>query len=256
MPQWTFVPLEYEKWDKGPEVFVKNTDPISAESINVIPAPDRERQKFFEDKLLAVAWHLGRHDVPLFVDFSGEKRRMDLSCIGYALAAPQFLLRPQNGPDGYLTHVAIKSMTPTIVELSDENTRLFEEHVAYTDSVRRPLLRKLRQHILQIDDRLLAGEAVTSAQRVAYKIPGSHRGFLEIKVQRNAILVRLIETGLADPRAVFRKIPDAHGWVVKNEIRIEDETDAEYVKPFIQAAYDHASASGKPASNGRKSDYQ
>lgn len=241
MPQWTFVALDYEGWSRGKEVFVESADTVSVNSIRITRAPDEERQDFFEDKLVAIAWHLGTQQVPVFVDFNGEKRRMDGECIGNALAS-SFLIPLRNGPEGYLTHVAINPLMPSDGKVDGKSSALFEDHVAYTDAPRQSILRSLRQHILEIDNRLREGEAVTPAQRIAYKIPGSRRCFLEIKVQRSAILVRLVDTGLADPRGAIHRIPDSHGWAVKDEFRIAGEEDAEYVKPFIRAAWRLANA--------------
>lgn len=241
MRQWTFVALDYEGWSRGKEVFVESADTVSVNSIKISRAADEERQNFFEDKLVAIAWHLGTHQVPVFVDFNGEERRMDWDCIGHALAS-SFLRPLRNGPDGYLTHVGLNSVTPLERKTDYKSSVLFEDHVAYTEVPLRPILRSLRQHILGVDSRLREGETVTPAQRIAYRIPGTSRGFLEIKVLRNAILVRLIDTGLTDPRGLIHRIPDSHGWAVKDEFRILGEEDAEYVKPFIRAAWRLADA--------------
>ncbi|MGY2995070.1 hypothetical protein [Mesorhizobium sp. URHB0026] len=241
MPLWTFVALDYERWGRGKEVFVESDDTVSANSIKVSRASDQQRGYFFQQMLAAIAWHLGTDHVPVFVDFNGEKRRMDWECIGNALAS-SFLIPLRNGPEGYLTHVAINPLMPSDGKVDGKSSALFEDHVAYTDAQRQPILRSLRQDILEIDNRLLESEAVTPAQRLAYKIPGSRRCFLEIKVQRSAILVRLIDTGLADPRGAIHRIPDSYGWAVKDEFRIAGEEDAEYVKPFIRAAWRLANA--------------
>jgi predicted transport protein len=113
----------------------------------------------------------------------------------------------------------------------------FEDHFAYTDADRQPLLRQIRQYIISLDDRLRRGETVTARQRIAYEIPGD-KNFIEIKVQRADILIRLIETSVQDQRKVVRKIPESHGWGdLKDEFRISDPMDAEYALQFIEAAY-------------------
>jgi predicted transport protein len=113
----------------------------------------------------------------------------------------------------------------------------FEDHFAYTDADRQPLLRQIRQYIISLDDRLRRGETVTARQRIAYKIPGD-KNFIEIKVQRADILIRLIETNVQDHRKMVRKIPESHGWGdLKDEYRISDSVDAEYALQFIEAAY-------------------
>ncbi|MBZ9864221.1 hypothetical protein LB515_02420 [Mesorhizobium sp. CA15] len=108
MPEWTFVSLEYEPWTKGEEVFVRSADTFAANSFErTTPAPDQARQQFFENMLINISWHLGSEAIPVFIDFNGDRRRMDPRCINHALAEPRFLLTPQNGPDGYVTHVSI-----------------------------------------------------------------------------------------------------------------------------------------------------
>jgi predicted transport protein len=83
---------------------------------------------------------------------------------------------------------------------------------------------------------LRSGETVTPRQRIAYKIPGG-TNFMEIKVQRSAILVRLPETGVVDPGGKVRKIPDTHGWGrLKDEIRISSASDVRSALPLIEAA--------------------
>ncbi|WP_245306955.1 MULTISPECIES: hypothetical protein [unclassified Rhizobium] len=117
-----------------------------------------------------------------------------------------------------------------------EGPASFEDHIAYADAVRQPLLRELRDHILAIDGRLRSGEVVTPRQRIAYKVSGG-TNFLEIKVQRRAILIRLPETSLVDPEEKVRKIPETHGWGrLKDEIRISSAPDVKYALPFVEAA--------------------
>ena len=113
----------------------------------------------------------------------------------------------------------------------------FEDHIAYTDVIRQPILRQLRQDIIAMDDRLAAGESVTLARRIRYKIPGG-KIFIEIKVQRSAVLVRLTETPVADTSGVVRKIPESHGWGdLKDEFRLTSVSEVEYVLQFVRAAY-------------------
>jgi len=118
----------------------------------------------------------------------------------------------------------------------------FDDHVSYTDAIRQPILRQLRNDILALDDRLRSGETITPAQRIVYKIPGD-KNFIEVKVQRTAILVRLIETSIHDSHGAVRKIPEEHGWGdLKDEIRISSTAEAEYAMQFIRAAYRIAAA--------------
>lgn len=113
MPEWTLIPLDYEPLyrdprENGTEVFVRSASGFSATSFGKISrAADQRRQKFFEEKLRTIAWHLGSDSIPVFIDFNGDKRRMDKGCVGHALAPPALLALPVDGSDGYVTHVTI-----------------------------------------------------------------------------------------------------------------------------------------------------
>src|SRR5688572_8641197 len=107
MPEWVSVPLDFQPRPAGQsDVFVRSPEPFSAELGKVSAAANQERQKHFEDQLRHIAWHLGEDSIPVFLDFNGDKRRMDKGCVGHAVASG-FLDRPRNGPDGYVTHVQI-----------------------------------------------------------------------------------------------------------------------------------------------------
>jgi hypothetical protein len=73
----------------------------------------------------------------------------------------------------------------------------FDDHAAYTDSPRRSILADLRSRVLKLDDRLQQTERCTPGQRIAYSIPGG-RDFLEVKVQRAAIVLHLADGGCPD----------------------------------------------------------
>ncbi len=65
----------------------------------------------------------------------------------------------------------------------------FEDHVAYTESALRPVLRELRRRILALGR---MEENVTLAQRITYSVA---RIFAEVKVQKKRILVRVFDMG-------------------------------------------------------------
>jgi len=87
----------------------------------------------------------------------------------------------------------------------------FEDHATYTDAVRRPILAELRNRVLRLDDRLRQSEQCTPGQRIAYKVPGE-KIFLEVKVQRAAILLHLADGGCPDPNHIADDIPASHRW--------------------------------------------
>lgn len=88
------------------DVFVKAASPIYADSLGkVTPAPTTARQAYFHEYLNRISWHLGSRSIPIFLDFNGDRRRMDKGCIGHAVAAG-VLKPPVNGPDG-ISHVEL-----------------------------------------------------------------------------------------------------------------------------------------------------
>ena len=113
----------------------------------------------------------------------------------------------------------------------------FEDHVSYTDAARKPILNDLRSKVLSLDDSLRQGEQCTTSQRIRYKIPGG-RIFLEIKVQRAAIILRLADGCHPDPAGITSDIPATYGWgQLKKQITILNAADLEAAMPFVEAAY-------------------
>lgn len=118
----------------------------------------------------------------------------------------------------------------------------FEDHGAYTTAPIRPILNELRSRVLGLDDRLRQGEQCTPGQRIAYKIPGG-KIFLEVKVQRAAIVLHLADGGCPDPAGIANDIPASHGWrQLKKRIAIESMADLDAAMPFIEAAHRAPSA--------------
>jgi hypothetical protein len=100
MPEWAAVPLDYEPVTGQSDVFVKAASPIDADSLGkTTPAPTTARQAYFHHYLEQISWHLGTRSIPVFLDFNGDRRRMDKGCIGHAIAAG-VLKRPVNGTYG------------------------------------------------------------------------------------------------------------------------------------------------------------
>ena len=111
MPLWTPLPLDYDKYAKGTETYVTSETVFEANSLSKItPAKDTERQQHFVRLLKSIAWHLGSRNVPVFLSFNGDKRRMDKGCIGHAVAAG-VLEAPKNGPEGYIVSVTLSAQT-------------------------------------------------------------------------------------------------------------------------------------------------
>ncbi|TKT70878.1 hypothetical protein YH63_005330 [Afipia massiliensis] len=113
MISWTEVPLDYEPLTGSNDVFVVATSVFQASSLGKnTPARNRERQAHFERQLKNIAWHLGSRNVPVFLSFNGERRRMDKGCIGLAVTAG-ILEHPVDGPEDFVTHVTLTAEPPT-----------------------------------------------------------------------------------------------------------------------------------------------
>ncbi len=122
MPDWTPVPLDYEGYGKGTETFVASESVLDANSLGkTTAATDAPRQQHFLRQLGNIAWHLGTREVPVFLNFNGDKRRMDKGCIGHAVAAGA-IEAPKNGPDGHVVSVTL--LNRQIATVNTEGTAL------------------------------------------------------------------------------------------------------------------------------------
>lgn len=104
---WTPIPIDYDPWRGGTDVFVRSAAPFYDSFRKVTPARDTGRQAHFVDWLERISWHLGTRTVPVFISFNGEQRRMDKGCIGHAVSAG-VLEMPKNGPGGYVEFVRLR----------------------------------------------------------------------------------------------------------------------------------------------------
>jgi hypothetical protein len=125
--------------------------------------------------------------------------------------------------------MSTKKVTPTIVT--------FDDHAAYTDAVRRPVLYDLRNRLFSLDGTLHRTERCTPGRRIAYNVPG-FKIFLEVKVQRAAIVLHLADGGCPDPNGIADDIPASHGWrQLKKRIPVLGTMDLDSAWPFVEAAY-------------------
>jgi hypothetical protein len=115
----------------------------------------------------------------------------------------------------------------------------FHDHYNYTDEKRQPLLTQIRSELHEWDNKLI--ETITAAQRIAYSKP-NRKVFLEVKVQRHAIVLHMID--VPDPDHILSKIPESHGWrQLTGRAKIETNDDLKRTLPLIRAAWHR----GKPA---------
>ena len=74
-----------------------------------------------------------------------------------------------------------------------------------------------------------------AGQRIAYKKPGRNV-FLEVKVQRHAIVLHMVD--VPDPDHILSEIPETHGWhQLAKRTKVQTETELERVLPLIKAAW-------------------
>jgi hypothetical protein len=147
-------------------------------------------------------------------------------------------------------HVGSSGKPPAIGEISatagsheagsrkkESQSARFEDHLGYTDPPRQQILKELRKHVFWLDGGLEQSEQVTAGRRIAYKKPGE-KIFLEIKVQRAAIVLHLADGGCLDPNHIADDIPESYGWrQLKKRIAITNMNDFDAATPFIDAAY-------------------
>lgn len=107
MPIWTQIDLPYQPYPSGNAVFAKSRLTFSASDLGKrTPAFNKERQDYFVRQIQQIANEIESECIPLFIDFRGEKRRMDKGCVGHAVAA-NLLRQPVDGPSGYVEYVII-----------------------------------------------------------------------------------------------------------------------------------------------------
>lgn len=113
----------------------------------------------------------------------------------------------------------------------------FDDLASYTDDVVRPILFELRLRLFRLDARLRETERCTPYNRIAYRVPG-HVIFLEVKVQRAALVLHLADGGAPDPQGIADDIPESHGWrQLKKRIAMTSMADLDASWPFIESAY-------------------
>lgn len=112
---WVEVDLDYEPYGEGSETFVLSTVAFRAESLGKAAAADTVRQAHFMRQLNRLSAALGDVNLPVFVSWRGERRRMDKGCIGHALAAG--LIDPPLDDEvfGGVTCVRLRSRRPEVL---------------------------------------------------------------------------------------------------------------------------------------------
>jgi hypothetical protein len=109
----------------------------------------------------------------------------------------------------------------------------FEDHCAYTDQERRLLLTALRRELRDIDPSLQ--ETVTAGHRVAYHKPG-RKIFLEVKVQRHAIVLHMVD--VPDPDGLLSVIPGSRKWhQLARRAKILNNGDLDQLMPLVKVAW-------------------
>lgn len=111
MPTWHDLPLNYEPWEGQSDTFSRSSSGFSAATLAKGRLAMTGRQAHFEAQAEAIAWHMGTNTIPVFIAFSGERRRMDKGCVGHAVESG-FLAPPADGATGILEHVTLARPGP------------------------------------------------------------------------------------------------------------------------------------------------
>jgi len=113
----------------------------------------------------------------------------------------------------------------------------FDDIASYATAPYRPILVDLRRRIHDLGPELQHCEGYTGKQRIRYALPNDII-FLEIKVQREAIVLHMINAGLPDPDGITTPIPESYGWrQLELRIRLSSSDQVEAAMGFIKAAY-------------------
>lgn len=110
MPSYYSIQLDYQPWSGEQPVFRRGRETFRAtEYRQRRPADQSERQQHFEEQLGRIAQATGCTSIPVYVRWAdGSEMRLDRGCIGHAVR--RGLLEPvTDGPDGYVTHVHLRS---------------------------------------------------------------------------------------------------------------------------------------------------
>ena len=113
MPRYFPVPLDFEPWtgSNQPVFREKTATTFDVDQIKQnATAEGSERQAFFEGQLARMNSTTVDGRIPVFTKWNdGVKRRMDLGCIGHALARG-IIEKPVNDRVlKYVTHIRLKS---------------------------------------------------------------------------------------------------------------------------------------------------
>ena len=107
-PVWVEVDIAYEPYGEGTETFVLSSAPFSADSLRKDSPADSARQAHFIRQLERISAALGTLDVPVFVSWAGERRRMDKGCVGHAVALGEVDALTDDGAAGWVKSVQLR----------------------------------------------------------------------------------------------------------------------------------------------------
>ena len=107
-PAWVEVDLVYELYGEGTETFVSSSTPFAASSLGKDSPADSARQAHFIRQLDRLSKTLGTLDVPVFVSWAGERRRMDKGCVGHAVVSGEIDAPSDDGAAGWVKSVRLR----------------------------------------------------------------------------------------------------------------------------------------------------
>ncbi|MBX9663319.1 hypothetical protein [Novosphingobium sp.] len=110
-PRYFDIPIRFEPWEGSPQpVFREKTKtPFSAEEVRQEGVADgSERQAHFERQLKQISEVMPDGRIPVFSRWQdGVKRRVDLGCVGHALARNVILPPEDDRFLKYVTHIQL-----------------------------------------------------------------------------------------------------------------------------------------------------
>ena len=94
------------------------------------------------------------------------------------------------------------------------------------------LLNELSDYIVNISDQI---EVRYPQYYIAYR---TTRNFAEVQVNKNSLIVYIINTKYNDPENKIENVPDSYQWVLNRRIYIYNKDDLKYAKSIISQSYE------------------
>ncbi len=108
----------------------------------------------------------------------------------------------------------------------------YNYHLTKGNSDIQSLLNELNEKILNLSDQI---EVRYLQIYIAYR---TTRNFAEVHINKNCIIVYVVEANYKDPENKLEKVPESYQWVASKRIHIYNKNDLEYAMNIIQKSYE------------------